>query len=344
MGTVEQTKGLVQDLIDSYADQVDGVGMLIDATYQSLEDSKDRRAKLSTELKDALAKKGSLRRKDFDNMMNGILLNQERKEKEVKQSLRNFIKEKKNHARQLSEALSKSDVEKLKKTQIEIEKRVTEIKRLLEGFYGQHKELTDQLKKLLTKGKDLKIRDFKDMIRNLQTRKKRGDKEMGLQDVATDIKAFGQDMVASYTERAAFIEELSKEVKGMIKALHNEHAERKAELNAMLESFRKNLNKEVHRFIKDVNSESEQRKAEIGDMLATFTEDLRKEVENLKEGFHKEGKQRRNEVVAMANAMKATRYAMAGVRRKAKTASTPSQDVMRERKVVRKAKGKSKKA
>ena len=287
MRTVEEMKNLTQDLITSYDARVDAIGTLIDDTYQILEDFKNKRVKLSAELKETLAKRESLRKKDFDRMTNGVLLNQEEKEKEVKESLKNFLKEQKKQAGELKDAVIKGEAERTKKAEMEIEKGIAEIKGLLKDFCEQQEELTDRLRKLLTKGNDLKIRDFKDMIRNLQTLTEAKEvKRMGLSDVVTDIHNLTQDMAASHADRAtshadrvASIEALSNETKEIINTFQNEQAERKEEVNAMLESFTEGLHKEVHQFMKGVHqfmkglhSENAQNRVEVSDLLASYAQ------------------------------------------------------------------------
>jgi uncharacterized protein YoxC len=329
MITVEQMRNVAQDLIASYDDRVDAIGAIIDNTYQALDDFKDKRAKLSGELKETLAKRGSLRKKDFDRMMNGILLSQEEKEKEVKQSLKNFIGEQKKEARELKDALTKGEVERIKKAQIGIEKGVAEIKGSLKDFCEQQETLTDQLRKLLTKGEDLKIKELQDTIRNLQTLTGREEvKRMGLADVAMDIRSLGQDMATSHVDRTASIEALSNETKEMINTFQNEHAERKAELNEMLESFTENLHKEVHKFMKGVHSENAQQRQEVSDLLASFQEYMK--------GAH-------NEVGRLAAAVKEMWSTVAGVKRGTKKVSALCSVEAEEKKPARRAKVKSKK-
>jgi|GEM_PF-936461 len=368
MRTVEQMRNVAQDLIASYETRVDAIGTIIDNTYHVLDDFKDKRAKLSTQLKETLAKRGSLRKKDFDRMINGILLNQEEKEKEVKQSLKHFLREQKKEAFELKDALTNNEVERMKKAQIGIEKGIAEVKGLLRNFCEQQKGLTEKLRELLTKRKDLKIKDFKDMIRNLsqdakfaQTLTRRKEvKRMGLSDVATDIKALGQDMASSHVDRTASIEALSEEVREMTETFQKEHEERKAEVTQTLESFTDNLHKGVHRFMKDLHSENEQRREEVNDLLASFQEDMKdvrkentqrqKEVnkllENIQkemEGFRKESKLRHNEVGRLVAAVKEMWSTVARAKGGAKTVSAHSFAQAEERKPVRKGKKKPKK-
>jgi hypothetical protein len=390
MSTVEQMRNLAQDLIASYDARVDAIGTLIDDTYQILEDFKNKRVKLSAELKETLAKRESLRKKDFDRMTNGVLLNQEEKEKEVKESLKNFIKEQKKQACELKDAVIKGEAERTGKAQREIENGIAEIKRLLRDFCEQQEELTDRLRKLLTKGNDLKIRDFKDTIRNLsmgpsnlspvdkfgQTLTKAKEvKKMGLSDVATDIQNLAQDMAASHADRAtshadrvASIEALSQEIKGMMETFQRGDAERKAEVNTMLESFTEDLHKEVHQFMKGVHqfmkglhSENAQKRVEVNDLLASFQEhmkDVRKEnaqrgrevhkllegIQKEMEGFQKENKLRHNEVGRLVAAVKEMWSTVARAKGGAKKVRAYNWTQTKETKPARRAKGMSRKA
>ena len=287
MITVEQMRNVAQDLISSYDARVDMMGTIIDSTYQILEDFKDKREKLSAELKETLAKKESLRKKDFDRMINGILLRQAEEEKEVKQNLKNFIKEQKKEAFELKDALTKGEVERMKEAQVKIEKGIVEIKELLRNFYEQQKGLTEKLTKLLNKGKDLKIKDFKDMIRTLQTLTRGKEvKRMGLQDVATDIKSLGKDMADSYVDRKREIELRVKEVSDLLKGFQEEHSERKAEVAQMLESFVDDLHKEIKKLIQGFQRENQERQDEVGEVVAAVKE-MRSSVARVKNGARK---------------------------------------------------------
>ena len=315
METVEQMRNVAQDLIASYDARVDAIGTIMDNTYQVLDDFKDKRAKLSAELKDTLAKRGSLRKKDFDRMMNGILLNQEEKEKEVKQSLKIFIKEQKKEAFELKDALIKGEVERMKKAQIEIENGIAEIKGLLKGFYEQQKELTEGLRKPLTKGNDLKIKDFKDMIRNLQTLTRGKEvKKMG------NLNALGNDMADSYHER-------KKEVRDLFATCQKEDVARRAEVNQMMEGFQTEnaqLKKDTHKLMDDIRGElrdlfagfqkeTVERQTEVAQMMEGFRtenaeireqthklmDEIRGELKDLFVGFQKETVERQTEVTQM---------------------------------------------
>jgi predicted lactoylglutathione lyase len=349
MKTVEQLRNVAHDLIASYDARLDAVGTIIDNTYQILDDFKEKRTKLSTELRETLAKRESLRRKDFDRMMNGVLLSHQEREKEIKQDLKNFLEGQKKEARELKDALMQGEVERMKKAQIGIESGIAKVKGLLKTFYEEQEGLARELGKLLTKGNNLKRKDFKQMIENLQTRKERV-KKMGLQDVVTDIKRLGQDMAASHADRAAAhadrtasIETLLDELRQLIKTFQEEHTERKAEVTQMLESFTKSLRKEVDQLVRSVQSENAQRRAEVSDLLGSVPEDLGKEVNKLLDGFRKENRQTQREVGALANAVKEMWSSVAAVKGGTKKVGARSYAEAEPEKPAKRGRGKRKK-
>ena len=95
MSLVEELKSLTENIISSYESRIQSIEGIFDTTHQLLEgfqesflDTKQEREKLSAELRENLVKNESLRRKDFDNMMQGILSTQDEREKEVRYILK----------------------------------------------------------------------------------------------------------------------------------------------------------------------------------------------------------------------------------------------------------------
>ena len=85
----EDTKSFVEDIFSSYETRMQGVEVLFETTNQILQgfqdsvlDIRQEREKISGQLKENLARNGSLRRKDFDNMMSVVSSYQDRQEQE----------------------------------------------------------------------------------------------------------------------------------------------------------------------------------------------------------------------------------------------------------------------
>lgn len=193
MHLAEDMKNIVDDIISSYEIRIQSIGVIFDTTHQLLEgfhesflDTKEEREKLSAELRENLAKNESLRRKDFDNMQQGILSIQDERGKEVRSILKNYLNEHKEMAFALRENLSKvksalanGEIERIKEFQVMIKEtlvkqdvRKNEITAKLKEFQKQQQELAKGLKELLAKGRELRIKDLKIMLKEFQAQHK----------------------------------------------------------------------------------------------------------------------------------------------------------------------------
>ena len=177
---------IVNNIVSSYEARIKSIGSIFDTTHQILQgfqdallDKREEREKIRVELRESLAKNESLRRKDFDNMMKGILLTQEEREKEVRNLLNHYLFEQRETAKALREnlesvkdSLAKGEAQRLKGFQEMIkeilakqDKRKEEITSRLKEFQKEQNVLAARLKELLAKGKELRIRDFKSMLK-----------------------------------------------------------------------------------------------------------------------------------------------------------------------------------
>jgi len=193
MPLAKEMKDFVENFVSSYETRLQSIGAIFDTTYQLLEgfqesflDVKQEREKVSVELREKLAKNKSLRRKDFDNMMQGLLLTQDEREKEVRNLLRSYLNEQKEMAQVLRERLEKfkdtlvrGEVQRVKDFQgmfkeilAKQEKRKEEVTSKLKEFQKEQQEMAKRLKEILAKGKELRIRDFKSMLKEFKAQYK----------------------------------------------------------------------------------------------------------------------------------------------------------------------------
>lgn len=107
-------KDLAQDIIASYDARVKVVGEIIQDTHKMMNSFKDKREKMSRELKEVLAKCESLRKKDFDRMMADIVLKQNEREEEVGKMLEDFRQEEESVAEKLKNLLRKGEAIRIK--------------------------------------------------------------------------------------------------------------------------------------------------------------------------------------------------------------------------------------
>jgi uncharacterized protein (DUF2164 family) len=190
MPEVLDLKNAAKDVISSYEMKIESAGTIFDTTQQILNDfqetffdRKEERQKINTQLRDILAHNEHLRNKDFDNMMQGILSTQEEQEKEVKNLLKDYLNHQGGMAHTLREnlakfkdSLAKGEVQRVKEFQALIQEilakqdeRKNEVTSKLKEFQKQQQELAKRLKTLLAKGRELQIKDLKEMLQEFRT-------------------------------------------------------------------------------------------------------------------------------------------------------------------------------
>lgn len=86
-------KNLTNGIITSYDTRVKMVGRIVEDTHKTLDEFKEKREEMSENLREVLAKSESLRKKDFNAMMQDILLTQHIREENVKKMLADFREE-----------------------------------------------------------------------------------------------------------------------------------------------------------------------------------------------------------------------------------------------------------
>jgi len=177
MGIAEDMKKLAEEIVSSYKSQISAVGIIIDNVHHLLEDFKTERGEISNQLKETLAKGKSLRKKDFDNMMKDILSRQEEREKQVRDLLKAFLEEQKETAEIIKKNLAEgekvriNDFKKmLQDIQAKQEARENEVTTTLKKFQKEYKEMAESLRNLLNKGEAIRVKDFKEMIKNIRSR------------------------------------------------------------------------------------------------------------------------------------------------------------------------------
>ena len=205
MGLAEDMRILAQEIVSSYESRISTIGLIIDNTHQILEEFKTKRNEMSSDLKETLAKEESLRKKDFDNMMKDILSSQDGREKEVRDLLKTFLAEQKEIAETIKKNLAEgekvriSDFRKmLKDIQARQKARENEVSTMLKEFQKEYKEMAESLRALLDKGEAIRIKDFKEMLKNIRSRQIEREKEVKKR--LDEFRKERQDMASEWRE------------------------------------------------------------------------------------------------------------------------------------------------
>ena len=148
---------------------------LVENIENSLDYLKERRNDVSTKLCEALAKKESLRKKDYNAIMNDIYILLDEKENNAKNQFFAFIEDQKIFTQSLKNIIlniseykktdSADNNEMLKAELLQIakiqEERKESVIEILKDFQNIHKRLMAYFESLLEKGDNISIRDIK---------------------------------------------------------------------------------------------------------------------------------------------------------------------------------------
>jgi len=148
---------------------------LFDNVHNSLNDLKKERDILNSRLCETLAKNGSLRKKDYNSLMSGILDALDEKEREAGNQFLAFIEAQKETAQSLKNSLlsikditAQNNTEKiaLLKAQLSQISKLQEMRKetamkSFTDFQQMHNRMKECLENLLEKGDQIEIRDIK---------------------------------------------------------------------------------------------------------------------------------------------------------------------------------------
>lgn len=178
-------ENLVDNVFASYEARIRSVECFLETARSVLESFEESLLRvrgdyeqISEQLRDTLAKNGSLRKKDFDGMIGVVMADQDRRGQEVRDLSRRYLDEQTQLTHELhgrlrgfTSALAEGEAAKVTEHHQAItdlfakQQRHGEdvVTRLKESQKAQQ-ETAGMLKGLLAKGRELRIRDFKSML------------------------------------------------------------------------------------------------------------------------------------------------------------------------------------
>jgi hypothetical protein len=191
MASPQDVENIINSVFSSYEARIQDIESIFITAHQILRDSQQslfdtphERESINTKLQESLARNESLRKKDFDSMMQEILYIQDQREREISNLLHRYFNEQKEMAQALHSnfwdfnlSLRKGEVRRVEEFQVIIkeilDKQETQKKHIiskLEEFQKERKTLESRLKQLLAKGSELQIRDFKLVVKEFKNK------------------------------------------------------------------------------------------------------------------------------------------------------------------------------
>jgi nucleotidyltransferase/DNA polymerase involved in DNA repair len=165
----------IQTAFQSSENITESSHFLFDNVQSSLNDLRKERDLLNARLCETLAKNGSLRKKDYNTMMSGILCALDEKEKEAETQFLSFIEAQKETAQALKTSLlgikditSPDVTEKINLVKVQLsriaelqETRKLTVLKSFSDFQKLHNRMIESLNNLLSKGDQIHINDIK---------------------------------------------------------------------------------------------------------------------------------------------------------------------------------------
>jgi len=171
----KQLYSVIEEIINSYEQKVNIVASLIFEVVNKINSVHKEQIKIADNLKNILAKNQNLRKKDFENMMADIRIHQVQREGKIASLLEIFCKEEDETVDQLRKILSSKDSSAFESFNIlkrkimdRSKERERKLSRMLKNFHQEQEILSAALRKLMEKGPEVRIKDFKAMIKAFQ--------------------------------------------------------------------------------------------------------------------------------------------------------------------------------
>lgn len=159
-----QIRKVTEELVEAYTLRVATVVKMITEAYEMMDHLKETREVLRQELQEMLALNSSLRRKDFDCLIQGMIEPQQAREKKLKGLLHQFQLSQQARTAKLKEALQTSDLHLVRRLKNEMQEEVDQVSHTLTLFQQEQGSFVQGLKSLLTRGSKLTLKDFKEAM------------------------------------------------------------------------------------------------------------------------------------------------------------------------------------
>lgn len=270
MPEVLDLKEVVKDIISSYEKRIESISSIFDTSnlivgdfQKSLLATKEEVEQANNQLRETLAKNGNLRKKDFDNMMQGIFKPQNEREKEMCGLLSNYLNEQKeitlalkDNFTKVRKALAKSENGKIKELLQTIkaliakqDRKKEEFDRSFEELQKEQQETVTNIKALLVRGEKLRVKDLKEMLAQmkLQHEARIAQKFERREEVRSMLADFKKQRMEKAKEKRAPKKNAAQKVTGSPEANHPHTKDigKRVDIDVLKDGYEQNSEKQL---------------------------------------------------------------------------------------------------
>jgi sulfite reductase alpha subunit-like flavoprotein len=185
MEQINNLQGITRELILNYDARIVKIGDVITSTYDILEDCRERRKRVRENLKNTFARTKSLRKKDFDFMLQDLMHAQTECEDQIKDTIRIFTHDYKNLVTKFLETLTTGKIEQSIDAFSRIEVKQKDIQNTLLDFRKEQEEIANNMKSFLENTERVRIKDFRKMIHKIRDHQR--DRNEKIRQILADV-------------------------------------------------------------------------------------------------------------------------------------------------------------
>lgn len=168
MSVPNEIQNLTKGVVASFESGIGAVGHLIEKGLELLDGYRMEKEAIHGRLREALASVGSLRRKDFDGVMERILTFQSQRESEIRRLIRGFLERQKDLTGRLKRSLEAGIFEEVDRCKNELSKMIEKAREEIVAFQKEQEGIRETFANLEAQKGEITPRDFKKTIQDLE--------------------------------------------------------------------------------------------------------------------------------------------------------------------------------
>lgn len=164
----DEIKNLTEGVVSSYDAGIAAVGHLIEKGLDLLDGYRSEQEAIRGSLRESLATVGSLRRKDFDEVMEQILEFQSRRETEIKGLIRSFLSRQRDLTGMLRRSIGAGILKEVERVKEELSQMIEKAREAILSFQGEQEKIRKTFESLEARKGEIAGRELKRVIGDLE--------------------------------------------------------------------------------------------------------------------------------------------------------------------------------
>lgn len=169
MSVPHEISHLTGGVVTSFESEIAAVELLINKGLDLLDGYRREEDAIRGSLRESFASIGSLRRKDFDDVMGRILAFQTGRETEIKRLIRGCLARQKDLAGRLKRSIEEGILEEADRCKKELSKIIESSKEAIIAFQVEQERIRKTLTRLEVNKEKVSVREFRQVIQDLET-------------------------------------------------------------------------------------------------------------------------------------------------------------------------------